>query len=59
MDGKIYVLQTVNIRGLEWLLLSNKVYLKMKRIKRDEEDFIMIEGQILQEDITIIQWICL
>lgn len=59
MDGKIYVLQTVNIRGLEWLLLSNKVYLKMKRIRRDEEDFIMIEGHILQEDITIIQWICL
>lgn len=59
MDGKIYVLQTVNIRGLEWLLLSNKVYLKMKRIRRDEEDFIMIEGHILQEDITIILWICL
>ena len=59
MDGKIYVLQTVNIRGLEWLLLSNKVYLKMKRIRRYEEDFIMIKGQILQEDITIIQWVCL
>ena len=36
-------------------LISDKIYLKIKSIKRDNEgQYIMIKGSIHEEDITIV-----
>ena len=37
------------------ILISDKIYLKVKKITRDkEEHYIMIKGSIQEEDITIV-----
>ena len=37
------------------ILISDKIYLKIKSIKRDNEgQYIMIKGSIHEEDITIV-----
>ena len=56
-DAKICSMHMGSKRKLEWIsiLISDKIYLKVKKITRDKEGhYIMIKGSIQEEDITIV-----
>ena len=56
-DAKICSMHMGSKRKLEWIsiLISDKIYLKVKKITRDKEGhYIMIKGSIQEEHITIV-----